>query len=450
MTIGAQTMEALGRAFVIAALVPVVSGPLSRWLAARRGPPRSLAWALLLAPFFTPSLLISYAFSKVFLALIVAPLSREALYVGVLALKLIPIAVMVRVLIPPPLSDEARHVHRLLTGTSWMARLSFAARGAGAGPWIAGGAVFLLAFADFELASLWSIRTWTVALFDAQAGGLALPETLRLAALPLTVELCVLALIARGLSRTAERRAPARPEPVASAAPWLYLAVSAALVCFLPLIIIAAQAAPGLPALAESFVLGHELGASALFAIGAGLSADTLARLARRNPASALALGAPGLLGALVVSLLVLSLFQMPALRPVYDSPLPLLLALTIVLLPLALLLGAVNSSPTPGLHLARQFRSRRLIWEMETRPQAAALGLLFCCAWFDFTASSILAPVGLTPVFARLHNLAHYGQTAVLSAMMLAAFAVPVLALLLAGFAARLIATRQTAAFRS
>ncbi len=364
-----------------------------------------------------------------------------------LALKLVPIAVIIRLLIPPPLSDEARHVHRLLTGSSWSARIRFAARGAGAGPWIASGAVFLLAFADFELASLWSIRTWTVALFDAQAGGLALPETLRLAALPLTVELCVLALIARCLPRTTERRAPARPEPVASAAPWLYLAVSATLVCFLPLIIVASQAAPGLPSLAESFVLGRELGASALFAIGAALSADTLAR---RNPASAIALGAPGLLGALVVSLFVLVLFQASPLRPIYDTPLPLLLALTLLLLPLALLLGAVRAAPTPALQLARQFRSRRLIWEMETRPQAAALGLLFCCAWFDFTASSILAPIGLTPVFARLHNLAHYGQTAVLSAMMLAAFAVPVLALLLAGFATRLIATRQTAAFRS
>ncbi|MGB8165859.1 MAG: hypothetical protein WCF18_00010 [Chthoniobacteraceae bacterium] len=450
MSIGAQTAAALVRAIVIAALVLGVAGSLSRWLTAYRGPLRSLAWVMLLAPFFTPSLLISYAFSKVFLALIVAPLSREALYVGVLALKLVPVAVLVRVLIPPPLSDEARHVHRLLTGSSWMARIKFAVRGAGAGPWIASGAVFLLAFADFELASLWSIRTWTVALFDAQAGGLALAETLRLAALPLAVELCVLALIVRRLPRTTERRAPARPESIAATAPWLYLVSSAALVCLLPLIIIASQAAPGLPSLAESFVLGHELGASALFAIGAALSAGTLARLARKNPASALALGAPGLLGALVVALLVLSLFQLPALRPVYDSPLPLLLALTIVLLPLALLLGAMDSSPTPGLHLARQLGSRRLIWEMETRPQAAALGLLFCCAWSDFTASSILAPVGLTPVFARLHNLAHYGQTAVLSAMMLAAFAVPVLALLLAGFVARVVTTRKTAAFRS
>jgi hypothetical protein len=142
--------------------------------------------------------------------------------------------------------------------------------------------------------------------------------------------------------------------------------------------------------------------------------------------------------------LFILALFQTPPLRSVYDTPLPLLLALAILLLPLALLLGALRSSPTPALHIARQLGSRRLLWVMETRPQAAALGLLFCCAWFDFTASSILAPVGLTPVFARLHNLAHYGQTAVLSAMLLAAFAVPVLALMLVGATSRVIVRRQ------
>ena len=60
-----------------------------------------------------------------------------------------------------------------------------------------------------------------------------------------------------------------------------------------------------------------------------------------------------------------------------------------------------------------------------------------------DFTASSILAPVGLTPVFVRLHNLAHYGQTAVLSAMMLAAFLAPVLAVALGGVVGRWYAGR-------
>lgn len=155
-------------------------------------------------------------------------------------------------------------------------------------------------------------------------------------------------------------------------------------------------------------------------------------------------LGVPGLLGALVVSLLLLALFQTPLLRPAYDTPLPLLLALTVLLLPPALLLGALWMPHSPARHLARQVGSRRLHWELETRPRAIAFGLLFCWAYFDFTASSILAPVGFTPVFVRLHNLAHYGQTAVLSAMLLAAVAAPVLAVLLAGLGARLVVGRK------
>ena len=155
--------------------------------------------------------------------------------------------------------------------------------------------------------------------------------------------------------------------------------------------------------------------------------------------------GIPGLLGPLIVALLVLALFQTPLLRAAYDTPLPLLLALTVVLLPLALLLRALLAirRMSPMRHIARQLASRRLAWELDSQPRLAAFGLLFCWAYFDFTAASILAPIGMTPVFVRLHNLAHYGQTAVLSAMMLAAFAAPAALLFLTFTAGRIHARR-------
>jgi hypothetical protein len=136
----------------------------------------------------------------------------------------------------------------------------------------------------------------------------------------------------------------------------------------------------------------------------------------------------------------------MPLLRAAYDTPLPLLLALTIILLPLALLLDVLllMRRLSPMRHIARQLGSRRLAWVLEWQPQIGAFALLFCWAYFDFTASSILAPVGMTPVFVRLHNLAHYGQTAVLSAMMLAAFATPAVLLLLTVAAGRIYARRD------
>jgi hypothetical protein len=80
----------------------------------------------------------------------------------------------------------------------------------------------------------------------------------------------------------------------------------------------------------------------------------------------------------------------------------------------------------------------------MSGQLNCAAVALLGCWTWFDFTASSILAPVGLTPVFVRLHNLAHYGQTAALSALLLGATVVPILVLALTLGAARLYARRD------
>src|SRR5260221_5113465 len=89
VSIEAQTAMALGRALLIALAAIAVSAPLSRWLAAQRGRSRVFAWILLLAPFFTPPLLVSYALSKFAVALIVSVWSHEALYIGMLGLKLI-------------------------------------------------------------------------------------------------------------------------------------------------------------------------------------------------------------------------------------------------------------------------------------------------------------------------------------------------------------------------
>lgn len=456
MNIAAQTAEALLRAAIIAGAAIAISGPLSRWLATQTtGRARKIAWALLLAPFFTPALLVSYAFSRIALALVASPWSHEALYVGVLTLKLIPVAAIVRALVPAPLPAEAWHAFRIMAPHSGERRVTFHLRGAGAGPWIAGGLVFLLAFSEFELASLWSIRSWTVALFDAQVGGLALAETFRLVASPLGVELALLAAIFRwtlGVPQgSGGDRTPADSERASSMARlwWIYLAASAALVSLLPLTIVATQAAPGLRTLAASFALRNEFGASLLFAASAAILAESCAQLGKKQR-SAFLLAVPGLLGALVISLIFLALFQTAILRPAYDTPLPLVLALTIALLPLAVLLRSLRRRPSPARHVARQLGSRRLIWEMETRPRCVALGILFCCAWFDFTASSLLAPVGLTPVFVRLHNLAHYGQTAVLSAMMLTAFLAPVVALALTGSIARFLYRKETRPFHS
>ena len=65
--------------------------------------------------------------------------------------------------------------------------------GCAGGPVAAFAVVFLFAFAEFEMASLMVVKSWTVALFDAHAGGLALSESLRRMPGPLLCEAAAIA-----------------------------------------------------------------------------------------------------------------------------------------------------------------------------------------------------------------------------------------------------------------
>ena len=427
VSILAPTAMALGRALVVAVLAVALAGGLAAWLGAQRGRAGKWAWALLLAPLFTPPLLISYAYAR--LAIAAPPAGRELLYLAALTLKLTPIAVLVATLLPSPLSPAALHLYRQQAQPNTTQWLLFKLRGSGEGLRIGAALVFLVAFADFELASLWSLRSWTVTIFDAQVGGLALGDTLRLAALPLAVQSGVLVVLAR--HRPSSAKAAPTLAPDRRRAPWAWLGAVGLVVTVLPIALIAGQAVAGLRSLAEHFVLGREIGVSVLFAAAAAICAQALASFS--SPRLARALAAPGLLGALVLALLTLALFQTPPLRGTDDTPLRLVLVRSSLLLPLALLLRALWLRRSPALHLAEQSAHPQLRWHFQTRPRALALGLLFVWAYFEFTASSILAPIGFTPVFSRLHNLAHYGQTAVLSAMLLAATLAPVVILSLA-----------------
>jgi len=332
--------------------------------------------------------------------------------------------------------------------------------------------VFLFAFAEFELTSFFGIGSWTVFLFDAQVGGLLLSESLRLAFLPVLCEALVLLLAMVILFGT--RRLPGAPTrdrtrlgPGARGLVWGYLTLAAGAVSAVPLVIILGGAIQGLGALKEHLVLGMDIGASILFAVGAACCAYLFAgwflkrsafdRSGRGRLVGAYLISVPGLLGALLLSLLVLSLFQAPALQAARDTPVPLLLALVLLLLPFALLLRLLLHAFRPGepLAAAGMLRSssspavrgqgRQLVWEMKLRGRFWVAFLLFCWAYFDLTASTLLAPLRMTPVFMRLYNLMHYGQTTVRSAMVSVAFCVPLLVLLAAG-GARDIWVRLTA----
>ncbi len=419
------------RSLAMAAMAFALGWPL--------GGKRGSAWrtACLLAPLLTPSLLISYAAAPI--ALHLTGWKLTTFYSVVLMLKLTPLAALIRDFLPPPLSAEALHCERLVEGRSSLARAGFAIRGAGPAPWVILGVIFLLAFNDFELASLISMKTWAVMLFDAHAGGLVINESLRRVAWPAALQLAVLVSLFIPFSR---RHIEWKPVFQSAGSPRQNVVVPllTLLVAGLPLGRILWLAAPGFTSLPNQGIFAGDLLASLGFATGAAFGSWLLTR---RAPLWCVL---PGLLGALVLSLLILAAIQLPALRFLRDTPLPLLGAQILLIAPIAQLLHTLlrAGQPREALHLARLAGSRRLIWDLALQPRAGALTLLFLLAYFEFTAATILAPIGLTPIFARLHNLAHYGQTAVLSATLLAAVIGPAALLALTHGAARLYARRD------
>lgn len=429
-------------------------------LAERRLQVRRVAWVLLLSPYLMPVLITGYAYASFSLSLIHHPDLKAIFYAMLVCLKFTPIAALILHFTPSPISPEAIHCRRLqieknASHSAWSARLDewrFLFRaGCARGPLAAFAIVFLCAFAEFEMASLMWVKTWTVAIFDGQAGGLALSESLRRMAGPLLCEAAAVAIAVLVLGR--RRPAPAR-QPVEGRTrnvfAWLYLLLAFTFVLAIPAGMVLWGTIRGFHLLLEDFVLSREIIASLLFASGATLLASLvvfgLGAMARnRGSGSVFArtiLGVAvclGLLGPLVLSLVVLASTQLPGLISLRNTPIPLVFTLGLVLLPLAFVLKRVLelTGYRSSLHLSRLMQkscsARDLIWRLSTSGKFWSLMLLFVWAYWDLTASAILAPIGMTPATVRLYNLMHYGQVAALSAMTCATFAAPVLIFLLA-----------------
>ncbi|MDB6174257.1 MAG: hypothetical protein JWL59_3568 [Chthoniobacteraceae bacterium] len=446
MSILLQTVAGLGRAGAVSGVSLWLAMGAIRLIASRRGRIQNLLWTLLIAPCLMPSFLTGYAWARAILAITMRPGWNELIYAAALVVRLMPVAVLALYFLPPPLGVEGMHCYRLLKRNSALASQRFFFAGLGAGPWIAFALVFLLSFGEFELAAMWSLKTWPVVLFDAQAGGLALKETLRLVAVPATVQAVLLgALVARGNPQARSRAVPGtgfKPAGrVARCGFWFYLVAAAATGALCPLALVIREALSGFQALRGNALLIRDIGTSLFFATGAAGLSWSIAGFSKKtggergsSPKVGWLLGAPGMLGGLVLALLLLAGFQTRPLRALYDTPVPLFVALTFLLLPLALCLRWLCNAtrPAPALHIARMLKNNRLVWHLDGRRRWWSLFLLFCWGYFEFTASTLLAPIGMTPVIARLHNLSHYGQTAVLSAMICAAVSVPLLVLLL------------------
>jgi len=470
------------RSLIIGVLAVAAARLVRTLLADRRRPVRQIAWILLMAPYFTPILLTGYAYANFSLSLIHHPATNTIFYSALLWWKLTPIAAVILYFTPAPISAEAIHCRRLAWGAAFtpiqftttpdvrtvkrrerrapftrilVSQIEFCTflvrAGCAHGPVAAFAVVFLFAFAEFEMASLMVVKSWTVALFDAHAGGLALGESLRRMLGPL---LCEAAAIATAFVVLGRRQViPARRIEGSRASHCFagcHLVIAFVFALAIPAAMLLWGTLRGFGLLMENFVLSREILSSLLFAAGAstfaGLAAFWLGAAARGRQFRSIfckvilvAAVFAGLLGSLVLSLTVLAAVQLPGLIALRNTPVPLVFTLGLVLLPMALVLKRVLelTAHRSALHLTTLMQKsravRELAWRLSTSGKFWLMVLLFVWAFWDLTASSILAPIGMTPVTVRLYNLMHYGQIAALSAMTCTAFAAPVCVFLLA-----------------
>lgn len=416
-------------------------------------------------PFFVPELLTGFHY-RVQASIWAAGLApdwsavfTEGLYGLIQLLRAVSVGALVLFLLArDPVAGSSRHLWRLSgpVMSRWrqvwgLFRLHLEADWAGAaGAW---SVMALVVFQEFETAALMQIDrhplTWTVWLFDAHAARQPLEDSLRMAVWPLVFECLLLSpavavLLLRRGTVEGERAAVAggyRPAGriwVVLACVWGLLA--AGVLLGVPLWRMGADAASGLALLLGSGgMLRQSLAqvfTSALISSGAAIAALGVCGLILEQRErstgggrllSSLFLGVlllPGLAGSLAASLGLLELFQVPVLQPLYETWLPLLLGLTLSMLPrafgLQLLLRLMRTNE--GLFLADALRwsgdgavrraGAAIVWRLsDVRWVIAGLILTQWCFW-DVTTTSLLRPLSPEPVVTRLYNEMHFART--------------------------------------
>jgi len=374
------------------------------------------------------------------------------------------------------------------------------------GPWtamlISWSLMALMAFQEFETAALMQIDrhpvAWSVWLFDAHAARQPIQASLRMVLIPVACELllllpallllkCRAGLLATpgGISDSLTERVPSKSSrtrtsrgtrtagrissdglPAASCrtenklaalclCPAIILFVLWPLLSNLKPMIFGLCSMMSNPSALRQAV--QQILTSVGFAIAATIVAMNIAAIVLASPRVRqqtaerfsqmlmTVLAGAGLMGSLVLSVLLLTLFQWPGLRVFYDSWLPMLLGQAIAVLPKALAIGLLLQQVTDesaifSARLLQQFpdsavrrSASKTLWRLITsRWLLYGLVVAHWCFW-DVTVASILRPVALEPVVTRLYNEMHYGRTEALMSLAGLAALTPIAVWLLA-----------------
>lgn len=497
---------ACGWSLVRSLAVALAAGPVCKrqcaWMRGMDGRLRQPMWLMLFLPFLCPELWTGYGWSGFGLRLAntefwnllpsgwfpVSPrwiINRDAavdefLLDLLLFFRAVPVGTLALYFAPPPPLSAAAVFCRDLTiaqrsntasatqalpPARWRPGwLGFALRGRWHAAFPAVGLMFLVSFQEFELASLIGRPAWTVWLFDAQVGGLALSESMRLALLPVACQLIVLVPLLWSLATT--RTSPSAEgalaqslsRPIQTALGSLVFA-GVALTCVVPALLVGRDTLGGLTRVFQNTsqfqTLLSEIAIGTGYALGAAVaSALIAARLLNSARASRLALAAtvvgalPGLFGSLVLSLALIQLLLFPMFRVLYKTPPALAAGLVLFLLPRAMLLRLIMwvSRQRSAAHLAvllcespaakNRHAARELTWQMRWRSEFWSVTLLTYWSFLDLTIAYLLAPVTIVSAPVMLYNQMHFGKNAVLAALVFLTVLIPALVFVVASAA--------------
>lgn len=476
MTLPSVLAWSIARSMVVTSLAVTASLPIARRITDPRSSLRTRRWltAAALLPLFVPELLIGFTYRLTSARLLHSVMATEGLYFLLLFIRVSAVQVAAWLILPTSgVSPESLHAWKLLKRNSWswwmpwLRMLMIGPFRTGLIAWLAGA---LLCFQEFETAALLQIDrhpiAWTVWLFDAHAAGQPLSMSLRLAIWPLILMLLLLSpafvLLRWGGSgesgRTAGSRQWYRSRPdtfIAQLGKGLPLIlIGGSLIVFLvwPVLSYAADAISGVKTLLSQRDAWSKCEQILMSLLAAGIAGVAALQISFRLRSHArhwvtLAVILPGLFGSLIVSLVLLGLFQLPVINEAYDTWLPLLLGQTLVVLPRALLLVLlleITSSKAP-VHSAvlltaspvTAVRSAgdHLVWRLSRlRWLLAAAVVSHWCFW-DVTIASTLRPVRFEPVVTRLYNEMHYGRTETLVAITLLSLLMPLVIFIAIGF---------------
>ena len=412
---------------------------------------------LFLVFFFIPPIALGYGYSYFTFLYIQNSYICNFIYIVVMVCRLTPIAILILFFMPPTISQSATHCFYLSIKTQYsfvklykIIKFSLLTKGK---PYIAVlTLLFIISFSEFELASIMNVQSWSVQVFDAHAHGLPILKSIKLSTIPLIIDLVFITIFLlitqqSNAKNSLENESNINCSRMERVFAIVLIIFGTSIIIILPGIMILRYAIPGIPILFNEFWMVKETINSALLAIIATIIAwilsKTLIKLITIKKIYYLLLPVivPGLLGSLSLGLIILGLIQIKELQTISNTPIPLIVALALLILPFTFIVMMLlhNIIPDEALKLAKistiQFKnkiSNNLLWELIYKKDFWLFSLIFCKAFFDLTLSAILAPNGLPTISNRLYNLMHYGESEKLSATVSITILLPIFAIIL------------------